>query len=135
MLKNYVVYPGEIRSLNDNDVHFITYSTLIKLYKVNPHKCINYDAINGYSHEDLKLLVPLAPNMEGNYDLMYRIEKHHRMLQDEIKSLFLCLRESEKKSKYWHKLFEDLNYSSLISIIRMRIKEWFLSKINEGRIL
>jgi hypothetical protein len=35
----YVIHPGYVVSKNDGDVHYISYDTLIKLYKVNPDQC------------------------------------------------------------------------------------------------
>jgi hypothetical protein len=37
----YILYPGNVKSVNDGDWHFITYGQLIRLYGLAPAECIN----------------------------------------------------------------------------------------------
>jgi hypothetical protein len=64
----YLVIPGNVRSRNDGDIHYISARQLMQLYGVNPDECVIYDNRFGgrqYSDE----LIPLRPMFNGNYTL------------------------------------------------------------------
>ena len=62
----YAVHPGYIQSKSDGDVHFIDAPTIIRLYGVEPDKCIVWEENFGYYTD---CLVHLYPTFDGNYSL------------------------------------------------------------------
>ncbi len=67
MLK-YILFPGNITSKNDNQIHYISASMLIKLYKVNPKECIEFSrTINEKEYQNL---IELHPRYDGNYKVI-----------------------------------------------------------------
>lgn len=67
----YVVHPGWVRSINDRERHFITFSTLCRLYGVLPQYCIDASdehSIRGINLNDFQ--IHLYPDEQGNYALV-----------------------------------------------------------------
>lgn len=64
----YMIHPGYIRSKSDGQWHWISYGTLIKLYRVNPRDCIVYTDVNRRIY---KGCIDLYPDYDGNYELPY----------------------------------------------------------------
>ena len=67
----YAVYPGEVTSRVDGQLHYISASQLIKLYHVNPDQCVivypdRPDTIQGI---DMSKVIALYPRYHGNYTL------------------------------------------------------------------
>lgn len=69
--KRYVVYPGEVRSKADGQVHFVCAADLIRLYEVDHRECIVhrqrqvYD--RGYIEPTYPGMIPLTPRGDGKY--------------------------------------------------------------------
>lgn len=62
MKKKYKVYPAYIHSINDNDIHYIPFFKLCRLYGVNPAECLDMsrpDNIYGMTEEAQSNLIPL----------------------------------------------------------------------------
>jgi len=69
MKKKYLVIPGTITSESDGDLHYISASSLIRLYGVDPRECVvlsEYLSDVGIKRDEL---IVLRPNYRGNYDL------------------------------------------------------------------
>ena len=62
----YLVIPGNIRSKNDGDLHYITAHQLIQLYRVDPDECIVYSP--QYPLRELEL-IPLTVRFDGEYEI------------------------------------------------------------------
>lgn len=63
----YFVYPGEVKSISDGDIHYISGEQLIRLYDVNPSECkiiLKPEDERGY---DLTSVLCLYPRQDGNY--------------------------------------------------------------------
>lgn len=60
MKPKYLLCPGEIRSKNDGDLHYISARRLIELYGVDPRECTTDD-------RGLEGLIPLRPRYQGDY--------------------------------------------------------------------
>lgn len=71
-VKRYKVFPGYIKSKNDETLHYISFLELCTLYKVNPKECVNmkdvYKVAN-YSLKFLETLQSLHPKCSGDYKL------------------------------------------------------------------
>ena len=72
--KKYLVLPGYIYSKYDGEEHYITASTLIKLYNVNPNECVIHDSsrssdLFGFREFNYKGLIKLTPRYHGDYFL------------------------------------------------------------------
>ena len=69
--RKYAIHPGNIKGWSDNDVHFITFTQLIRLYKVNPNECILWDLNRPetYICRNYSDYIHLYPRVDGNYDL------------------------------------------------------------------
>lgn len=75
MMTRYVLHPGPVRSKTDGDVHHISASQLIMLYRVNPRDCVVYpegDAFRQRFWQDQPGDVHLYPRTSGNYTLPER---------------------------------------------------------------
>ena len=60
MRPKYLLCPGEIRSKNDGDFHYISAGRLIALYGVKASECTtDYRGLDG--------LIPLEPRYQGDY--------------------------------------------------------------------
>ena len=69
----YAVYPGEVESNSDKDVHFISFKKLIGLYRVNPSLCFDM------SQEIDRKIISLRSNvihLRVRYDGDYSMEEH-----------------------------------------------------------
>ncbi len=68
MSKQYALHPGNVCSQSDGDLHYITPSKLIHLYKVNPRECFvwNDESSKG---RDFDNYVHLYPDYLGEYTL------------------------------------------------------------------
>jgi len=66
--KQYMVYPGHVRSKNDNDEHYISARQLIELYEVPPHQCRIHNP-NEFARRKPRneTLIILAPRADGKY--------------------------------------------------------------------
>jgi len=67
----YAVYPSEVESIYDEDIHFISSSELMRLYRVDARECIVVDhsrpeALRGF---DTTKLINLTPRYSGNYSI------------------------------------------------------------------
>ncbi len=66
-MKKYAVHEGFVNSKNDGDRHFISFSQLCQLYRINPKDAVNWvQNGRGRTHEDY---VHLYPNYDGDYRL------------------------------------------------------------------
>jgi len=78
----YVVYPGFVKSARDGDLHYITASQLIFLYRVSPSECLVINELRSPRNraEQLEVegllrraseekLIPLRPLFSGKYSL------------------------------------------------------------------
>jgi hypothetical protein len=69
----YAVYPGWVRSKDDNNEHYIDFNQLCRLYHVDPEECVmvieppssRRPEPEGYNDD----LIKLRPRKDGNYDL------------------------------------------------------------------
>jgi len=68
-LPRFAVYPGNVVSLNDGDVHYIGFRRLCELYKVQPDECVDATYPETRQQYDLSKLIPLRPSRIGNYNL------------------------------------------------------------------
>lgn len=68
-MKKYIVIPGEVRSQNDGDIHFISAQQLIHLYGVDPKECKivtrGEAEIRGFFGD----WIFLFPRQDGNYTI------------------------------------------------------------------
>lgn len=71
--KRYVVCPGFVSSITDNQVHFINGEQLVKLYKLDPnlHNFVikPFDPKRRWRWQSQKNDVELHPSSSGNYNL------------------------------------------------------------------
>lgn len=66
----YFIYPGEVKSYSDGDVHYISGSKLIGLYGLNPSECkiiLKPEDERGY---DTSNVMFLSPRMSGDYKIV-----------------------------------------------------------------
>lgn len=66
-MKKYIIYPGYITSINDNEQHYISAYQLTKLYNIKEYECIIIENKNdkiGIIESDYIQLFPLR---NGNY--------------------------------------------------------------------
>jgi len=75
--KKYVVIPGEVRSRNDGDMHYLDAPKLMRLYGVRHHECI---VMKGDLPPELEYkmalrygLEILMPRYDGNYLLTEKL--------------------------------------------------------------
>ena len=71
VVKVYAIHPGNVPLENDEQLHYITYHDLIKLYGLQPFQCVLWDDENpttflGYKKENF---VHLYTRQDGNYTL------------------------------------------------------------------
>ena len=65
--KVYAVYPGEVKSKTDGDVHYLSFHRLCRLYGVNPAICVDMSRESARNAiEDISNLIPLRP-LSGDY--------------------------------------------------------------------
>lgn len=74
--KHFVTQPGEIRSKNDGDVHFISHADLVRLYRVPPFKSWKWD---GHTLRNTGTVyhVHLFPSYLGEYNVVDRCKGQH----------------------------------------------------------
>lgn len=68
-LKRYMVHPGYVRSLRDGDVHYVGFSQLVGLYRVEPSECVDASRPQnqrGFNEEEF---IHLYPRLDGDYSL------------------------------------------------------------------
>ncbi len=66
----YLVYPGEVNSQNDGDIHFISFKQLVQLYGVNPRECIDATKISKKALSGLEpTCTKLFPRYNGDYKI------------------------------------------------------------------
>lgn len=63
----YAVEPGYVESKNDNELHFISFHRLCKLYNVDPKECIDISKPENRHGLDMSKLKYLCPRTSGNY--------------------------------------------------------------------
>mgnify|MGYP006198882487 CR=1 FL=1 len=66
-IKN-VIHPGWVVSKNDMDVHYVSYHSLIALYKLNPAECMVYDNTWHMDKQYIDSLDHYYPKYNGNYN-------------------------------------------------------------------
>lgn len=90
MKKKFAVYPGNVKSKNDGDWHYINAPTLMRLYQVDPKECvvmrqgrlIHIEDVGNIEAEMLGL-IHLRPLYSGDYDGW--VERHER----EVRAIML----------------------------------------------
>ena len=66
--KVYAVYPGEVKSKTDGDVHYLSFHRLCRLYNVSPAVCVDMSRESARNAiEDISNLIPLTPLYSGDY--------------------------------------------------------------------
>jgi hypothetical protein len=68
MTKKYLVIPGPMSSQYDNDIHYISFSQLCRLYGVNPAECVDGSRESQMLGRDTSNLIVLRPLYSGKYD-------------------------------------------------------------------
>ena len=69
MVKKYLVIPGYIPSLNDQDIHYIRADQLMRLYGVSPQECIVQHVHRPpIRRDDLIVLRPMHNGEYGAWD-------------------------------------------------------------------
>lgn len=63
----YFIYPGEVRSKSDGDIHYINGEQLIRLYNLNPSECKTILQSKDERGYDLSKITILRPRSDGNY--------------------------------------------------------------------
>lgn len=67
MMKKYAIHEGFVTSKNDGERHFITFTQLCYLYRLNPRECLNWVKSGlGNRYEDF---IHLFPRYDGDYVL------------------------------------------------------------------
>jgi len=68
LTKKYAIHPGQIFSIYDGDRHWISFSQLVTLYKINPQEAFiwNERTSRGKVEEDYQ---HLYPRRDGHYKL------------------------------------------------------------------
>lgn len=64
----FAVYPGNIESRNDGDIHFIGFRKLCQLYSINPKECLDMSHRDNHGR-DISGLQRLGPSYAGDYNL------------------------------------------------------------------
>lgn len=65
----YLVMPGHLRSMQDDQMHYVGAHQLMRLYNVNPKECLIYGDCRGRSEDFLSKLQTLVPMYGGDYSL------------------------------------------------------------------
>jgi hypothetical protein len=70
----YIIHPGNVFSKNDGDYHYISGERLIKLYNLNPKKCLIVRNPRPFSRmpfgmPDDPSYKHLYPRWDGNYSI------------------------------------------------------------------
>lgn len=65
-MKRFAIYPGEVRSQNDGQRHYISGGRLIELYRLNPAECFIVRSASGEIINPE--LLPLYPLVDGRYE-------------------------------------------------------------------
>ena len=65
----FAVYPGEVQSQRDGDIHHIGFARLCELYNVPSALCVDMSRHGNRVGRDLSKLVALRPSYRGNYTL------------------------------------------------------------------
>jgi hypothetical protein len=66
----YFIYPGEVKSYSDGDIHYISGNKLIELYGVNPSECKIIRTPEDERGYDTSNVMFLYPRMSGNYKIV-----------------------------------------------------------------
>lgn len=75
--KLFALHPGYVISINDQDMHYITAEKLIKLYKIDPRKCVvwhesmmsqNNNYIHLHPQRDIKKYQEFNEREAGEYE-------------------------------------------------------------------
>jgi hypothetical protein len=74
-MKRYVVYPGEIRSKNDGQIHYIGFTQLVELYCVPPGECIDGSIEREVAGRDISSLIKIHPRYDGDYPI-FKIQQN-----------------------------------------------------------
>jgi fatty acid desaturase len=61
--KKHAIHPGYVKSQTDGDIHWITYSQLVRLYGLDPNDCVQWVPF-GMNH---RYYHHLYPRRDGNY--------------------------------------------------------------------
>ena len=77
----FLVQPGLVPSMNDNDTHMISYDKLVKLYHLNPAHCIEVEK-EKIAYWDK---VIIKPDFYGNYNLAEQVSNHIKKVHKETK--------------------------------------------------
>ena len=66
----YVVFPGNVISKTDGQLHYIPAYDLISLYGVDPKECVIVSEEIDYRiyNKEIELLEHLCPDFEGKYE-------------------------------------------------------------------
>lgn len=64
----YLIVPGNVKSKNDGETHYISASQLIDLYGVDPSECYVYSEVMR-GNIFLNHLKRLTPRYDGNYNI------------------------------------------------------------------
>lgn len=84
MKKKYLIIPGYVRSINNNERHYVSAQQLIRLYRVNPSECVVYKVPSFLKDDEVpksiwveryerlnenlfKELIRLKPQWDGEY--------------------------------------------------------------------
>lgn len=70
----YIVFPGEVKSQHDGDIHRVSARDLMRLYGVHPKECVviqNEEDVRG-RRDVIKALLTLQPDYFGRYELPQR---------------------------------------------------------------
>ncbi len=68
-MKKYLVFPGEVRSKTDGDIHHIGFARLCDLYDISMREAINYDTLQPFEQSRFNGLIRLFPRESGDYTL------------------------------------------------------------------
>jgi hypothetical protein len=70
-LKNkYLVFSGEVKSINDGDIHFVSAKQVAELHRLGRHEWVSGDElkIDSLYEMHLKYKGVLRPRYDGNYE-------------------------------------------------------------------
>ena len=98
-MKKYAILPNYVTSTIDGDMHFISASHLMRLYKVKPAECIVIDfdrpeTRHGYRIDDL---ISLSVREDGRYNLP-AITGEDTMIKIELRVTYWMDRKAETVS-------------------------------------
>jgi len=68
-MKKYLICPGVVRSISDNDMHYVSAPKLMRLYGVNREDCIIVDNPDTARGIEWSKYIVLRPNTAGDYSL------------------------------------------------------------------